>query len=122
MTELFAYLQDVDPMGNATYVTEGELRVVSQMSDDPPPYKDVTPYHSYKRKDTMPLVSGEVAELVFDLLPTSYLFMKGHSIRVAIAGADKDHFALTKTDPPPTLQFYRDDKYASSIELPVIAR
>lgn len=119
----FVYLQDVDPMGNATYVTEGELRALHRkLSDDPPPYKDVALYHSYKRKDTMPLVPGEVAELVFDLLPTSYLFMKGHSIRVAIAGADKDHFTLMKTDPPPILKFYRDDKYMSSIELPVVPR
>ena len=72
------------------------------------------------RKDGMPLVPGEVAELVFDLLPTSYLFKKGHSIRVAIAGADKDHFPLMKEEPAPTLKFFRTSDYPSVIELPVI--
>jgi hypothetical protein len=68
----------------------------------------------------MPLVPGEPAELAFDLLPTSYVFLKGHSIRVAIAGADKNHFPLMKTDPPPTLQFHRSLEHASFIDLPVV--
>ena len=70
----------------------------------------------------MPLVPGEVAELVFDLLPTSYLFRKGHSVRVAIAGADKDHFALMETTPSPKLTFYRNNRRASAITLPVVPR
>jgi hypothetical protein len=119
----FAYLEDVHPDGQVTYITEGQLRALHRkLSVESPPYKDVVPYHSFKRNDAMPLVPGEVAELTFDLLPTSYLFKKGHSIRVAIAGADKDHFTLMKTDPPPTLKFYRSEAYASSIQLSVIPR
>jgi predicted acyl esterase len=74
------------------------------------------------RADAAPLVPGEIAELVFDLPPTSYQFEKGHAIRVAIADADKDRFALLQTDPPPTLKVHRTALHASAIELPVIPR
>jgi putative CocE/NonD family hydrolase len=119
----FVYLEDVEPTGHVTYVTEGELRALHRkVRAEEPPHKLVVPYHTFKREDAMPLVPGEVAELVFDLLPTSYLFKAGHSVRVAIAGADKDHFALMETNPPPTLEFQRNQTYASAIELPVIPR
>jgi len=119
----FVYLEDVDPTGRVTYVTEGQLRALHRaLSDEQPPYKDVVPYRTFERKDAAPLVPGEVAGLLFDLLPTSYLYRKGHSIRVAIAGADKDHFALMKAEPPPTLKFHRNETYSSAIDLPVIPR
>lgn len=119
----FVYLEDVDPTGHVTYVTEGMLRALHRkISDEEPPYKLLVPYHTFKRKDAMPLIPGQVAEVSFGLLPTSYLYQKGHSVRLAIAGADKDHFALLKTDPPPTLQFQRNDAYASAVDLPVIPR
>ncbi len=119
----FAYLEDVGPTGHVTYVTEGQLRALHRrLSDAEPPYATVVPYRTFKRGDAQPLVPGEVAELVFDLLPTSYLFKQGHSVRIALAGADKDHFALLKTDPPPTLTFYRNRSHASAVALPVIPR
>ena len=119
----FVYLEDVDPSGQVTYVTEGMLRALHRkFSADEPPYKMVVPYHTFKKGDATSLVPGEVAELVFDLLPTSYLFKKGHSVRVAIAGADKDHFALMETNPPPELKIYRNAEYSSGIDLPVVPR
>jgi len=119
----FVYLEDVDPSGHVTYVTEGSLRAIHRkLSDGKPPYKLAVPYRTFKRADARSLVPGEVAELVFDLLPTSYLYKKNHSVRVSLAGADKDHFALMKTNPPPTLEFQRTSVHPSSIDLPVIPR
>jgi putative CocE/NonD family hydrolase len=119
----FVYLEDVEPSGHVTYVTEGQLRALHRkLSDEEPPYKMAVPYHTFKKIDAMPLLPDKVTELVFDLLPTSYLFRKGHSIRVAVAGADKDHFALMETTPPPSLKFYRNSVHASAIDLPVIPR
>jgi len=66
------------------------------------------------------LIPGEVAELRFDLLPTSYSFKMGHSIRLAIAGADQDHFA-SFPGAPPTVSIQRSVPYPSCVELPVIA-
>jgi hypothetical protein len=117
-----AYLEDVDEQGGVTYVTEGMLRAMHRkLSDRTPPYRDLVPYRTFSRADAALLEPGEVAELVFDLLPTSYLFRAGHSIRLALAGADKDHFFIPPGEPP-VLCFYRDSARASRIDLPVMAR
>jgi len=117
---VFAYLEDVDPDGRVFAVTEGQLRAVHRKLSAAAPYPDVVPYHSFKRADALPLIPGAVVELVFDLLPTSYLFRRGHSVRLALAGADRDHFATFPGTP--TLQVYRSRQHASHIELPVMPR
>jgi uncharacterized protein len=118
--EFFSYLEDVDPRGRVTYVTEGELRSLHRkLGDGSPPYRQLGVWHSFQRQDSMPLLPGEIAELQFAILPTSYLFKRGHSIRVALAGADKDHFALPD-GPPPVLRFYRESTHASQVDLPVM--
>lgn len=68
--------------------------------------------------DTAPLTVGEPADLTFDLLPTSYLFRAGHRIRVALACADRDHFALIPPTPP-TITVYRQAGRASHVVLPI---
>jgi hypothetical protein len=80
-----------------------------------------------------PLAGGKVVELYFDLLPTSWVFRKGHRIRVSIACADWPTFQLNpnlapnnKPDDPaniiPTVTIYRDAEHPSHIALPVIPR
>ncbi|MDQ3699168.1 MAG: CocE/NonD family hydrolase [Gemmatimonadota bacterium] len=118
----FVYLEEVDEQGQVRYVTEGELRAVHRkLSGDPPPYASIIPYRSYLRRDAAPLVAGQVAELTFDLIPTSYLFRKGRRIRVALAGTDMNHFAVIPAVPP-IVGFYREGARASRIDLPVIPR
>jgi uncharacterized protein len=118
--EFFAYLEDVNPKGRVTYVTEGELRAIHRKVGGEPPYRQVGPYHSFKRADASPLPPGGVTELTFEILPTSYLFKHGHSIRLALGGADKDHFVLMPGQPP-RWRVYRDSVHASRICLPVMA-
>jgi len=118
----FVYLEDVDPEGHVAYVTEGQLRALHRrLSSLEPPYVQLVPYHSFTRADGQALVPGDPAELTFDLLPTSYLFRQGQRIRVAIAGADVDHFALIPPGEPPTIQIYREAGRASRVVLPVVA-
>lgn len=120
--QFFAYLEDVDEKGRVGLVTEGQLRAIHRkLSDEKPPYVIFTPYRTFKRKDAMPMVPGEVGEIVFDLLPTSYLFKKGHSIRLALAGADSSHFALPTGDPP-TWTVHRTTTHPSRVVLPVVSR
>jgi uncharacterized protein len=116
----FVYLEDVDARGRVAYVTEGQLRAINRrLSDAVSPYRQVVPYRTFKRADAQPLVVGEIAELTFDLLPTSYLFQRGHRIRIAIAGADASHFAILPGGPP-TIAVHRSRRHASRIDLPVI--
>ena len=117
----FVYLEDVDPRGRIVYVTEGMLRALHRKLSDAPPYRTPVPYHSFAMADAEPLVPGEVAELVFDLLPISYLFRRGHRIRVAVAGADRDHFEPVPEDPP-LIHVFRDAAHPSHVTLPVVAR
>ena len=121
-TTLFVYLEDVTPEGEVHYVTEGELRALhrtwrpAETTTEP---VLSTPNRTYRRADAAPLIPGEVVPLTLDLLPISYQFKKGHRVRVALAGADKDHFQLLE-GPPPTWQIWHTPDQPSHIELPVV--
>jgi hypothetical protein len=117
----FVYLEEVDEAGKVTYLTEGQLRVIHRnVSKDTPPYTTLVPYHTFKKKDAMPLVPDEIAELKFGLLPTSVLIRKGHRIRVAIAGHDKSVFARIPAEGTPVISVARNRQHASFIDLPVV--
>jgi putative CocE/NonD family hydrolase len=117
----FAYLEDVAPDGRVRYVTEGMLRGLHRRYHPPDPGDPrALPRRSFRRADGAPLVPGEVAELTFELLPTSYVFAAGHRIRLALAGADRDHFALIPADGPPTVHFQRSLAHPSHLVLPIV--
>ncbi len=82
----------------------------------------LTPYHSFKKRDAKPLVPGEVTELTFGLLPTSVLIEKGHRLRIAIAGHDKDTFARIPAEGTPVWTVQRNSVYASHVDLPMRER
>ncbi|WP_445474763.1 CocE/NonD family hydrolase [Methanococcoides methylutens] len=117
----FVYLEDIDESGVVHYITEGMLRGIHRKhSDEIPPYFTLKPYHTFKLKDATPLPRGETVELTFSLLPTSVLIRRGHRIRVAIAGADKDTFARIPSKGIPSLQFSHNQNFASCIRLPIV--
>jgi putative CocE/NonD family hydrolase len=114
------YLEDVFENGNSVYITEGGLRAIHRKVSKNPYVNQETPYHSFAERDAKPLVPGETAELTFELQPTSVLIKKGHKIRVAIAGADKDNFNRIPAQGTPTITVARNKKYSSFITLPVL--
>lgn len=117
---LFAYLEDVTPSGKVRLITEGQLRGLHRkLSTEKPLYDSPVPYHTYLQKDAAPLEPGEIHQFVFDLLPTSYVFKEGHRIRLAIAGADRDHFDVPP-GPPPNLKIYRGALQPSHLVLPTV--
>ena len=121
-TTLFVYLEDVTPEGQVHYVTEGELRALHrkwQPADTTSEPVLSIPARTYRRADAAPLTPGEIVPLTLDLLPISYQFKKGHRIRIALAGADKDHFQPLD-GPPPTWEIWHTSDQPSHIELPVI--
>ncbi|TFF97879.1 MAG: CocE/NonD family hydrolase [Promethearchaeota archaeon] len=120
---IFVYLEDVDEEGNVIYITDGNLRLIHRkVSSEKPPYKTIIPYHSFLKKDALPLVPNEVAEIKFGLHATSVLIKKGHRIRVAIAGADRDMFKRYPAKGKPIITIERNKKYPSFIEIPIISR
>ncbi|MDX2001329.1 MAG: CocE/NonD family hydrolase [Chitinophagales bacterium] len=117
---IFAYLEDVSPDGKVIYVTEGQFRAINRkVSTNSDGYKTVGPFHSYQRKDTLPLVPGQVAQVSFELLPISYQFKQGHQVRITLAGADAQHFDLVG-DLPKNWEIACTPTYPSAIVLPIV--
>ena len=115
---VFAYLEDIRPNGEVRYITEGQLRLIHRRVGTSPVQDDPVPFHSYLRADSRPLVPGEVAEVVFDLLPTSFLFRAGHAIRLAIAGADSAFFDAPLLTSPLIYEVHRGRSHPSRLDLP----
>jgi putative CocE/NonD family hydrolase len=120
---LFTYFEDVDEGGNVTYITDGEFRVIHRkvLSKDQP-YKTLIPYHSFKKEDSAPLIPGKIAEIKFGLHATSVLIKKGHRIKIAIAGADKDTFLRYPSEGRPTITISRNNTNPSYIDIPIIKK
>jgi putative CocE/NonD family hydrolase len=117
----FVYLEDVSPQRAVTYVTEGVLRGIHRkVSEDPSPWKRPVPYHSFLAADAEPMVPGQVTELAIGMEPTSFLFRKGHRIRIAIAGHDATAFRRIPAEGTPVLSVQRNSAFPSSIRLPVV--
>ncbi len=66
------------------------------------------------------MVPGEVTEITFGLLPVSARVRKGHRIRVAVAGHDKDTFARIPAEGEPIVTVHRTPIHSSNIDLPVV--
>ncbi len=115
---VFVYLEDVHPDGAVRYVTEGLLRLIHRQVGVSPIPGDPIPFRSFKRADARRMIPGEVIELVIDLLPTSYVFRTGHSIRLAIAGADSGAFTVPAMASPVAYEVHRDDAHRSRLEVP----
>jgi len=89
----FVYLESLLEDGKAVYLTEGQLRALHRKVSDNPPYRQFTPYHSFRRTDSQPLPPGEEIELQIGLQPISVLLPAGSRLRLSLACADKDTFA-----------------------------
>ncbi len=119
--DVVARIDDVAPDGTASYVgVEGKLRA-SMRALAKPPYENLgLPWHPHTEASRQPLEPGKPVELVFDLMPTSYVFKAGHRIRVTLQFADAR--ATAKVDPAPEITVKHGPDHPSRIILPVIPR
>jgi putative CocE/NonD family hydrolase len=110
-------LSDVAPDGSTrSYQMVGRLRA-SHRKLSPAPYADFgLPYHSHLRKDVEPLRAGQAAEVKFAMTPMSYLFPKGHRIRLSVTFSDPD----TKDGRKAEAAVLSGPRTPSTIELPII--
>lgn len=116
---VFVYLEDVDPNGRSRYITEGGL-LLEHRKLSKNPMADNVPYHSFSQSDAAPMPVNEIEAITFKLWPTSVLIKKGHSIRIAIAGTDKDTFDRVPAEGTPVYKIYRSKANLSFIELPIV--
>ncbi len=116
-----AYLEDVWPDGTVYNITDGVLSAgFRKISTEAPPYINFAHHRTLTRADYAPLVPGRTTELIIDLSPISYVVAKGHRIRIALSGADRDNFPLLPPGRPPTWSVSRGGAQASFIELPTL--
>jgi putative CocE/NonD family hydrolase len=114
-----AYLSEVEPDGSVRYVTEGVLRALHRKESEPEPRQNWSwPFRTFARADAAPMPKGEPQRLRFALLPTAWRFKRGSRIRLAIAGADADHYAQVPHGRPPLIALRRGGAMASSLALP----
>ena len=120
--DIMVILEDVDPSGCSTYISDGRLRV-SLRATTTPPYDFLgLPWHRCYQEDEQKLTPGEPVELVIDMMPTSYVFKEGHRIRLTIIGSLGKvlHLEPPNPDAPKHVKVYRNTLYPSHITLPVI--
>jgi putative CocE/NonD family hydrolase len=120
---IHAYLEDVAPTGRVTYLDEGIFRIIhrKEVHDlTSLPYQPLGPAHSFLRLDAAPMKPGEVATVRFSLFPTSVVVRKGHSIRIALGGADASLFQRYPATGMPTWTIYRETGLFSFLDLPTM--
>jgi putative CocE/NonD family hydrolase len=117
--DLFVYLEEVDGK-KSTYITEGNLRASHRPLSESPFNNLGLPYHRHYQSDLALIPPGKPFELVFGLLPTSYLFRAGNRIRITVACADADNFDTPVLKPAPKIRLIRDTAHPSFVELPII--
>ena len=106
-----------------TYLTEGELRALHRRISNEPVADKASGAVSYVHEERRDAAgAGQIAELKFGLQPISVLVKKGHRLRVAIAGHDKETFIRIPAEGTPTIAVQRNSRAISMIELPVIKR
>ncbi len=118
---VFAYIEDVAPDGRVTYITEGQIRAIHRRPADPAtlPYDPGPAPHAFTRAAALPVVPGETFTLAFKLFATAALIRRGHRIRLAIAGADRDTFAPIPAGQPEHFTIHRGGPEPSGITLPL---
>jgi len=111
----------VDSLGNVSMLTEGELRFIHRkISTEKATFNGFGPNHSFLKKDGLLMTPGKVEKVSFSMLPTSVVVPKGSSIRLSIAGHDKDTFSRYPAKGEPIYSIYRNKTRPSKLILPVI--
>jgi putative CocE/NonD family hydrolase len=119
---LHVYLTELDESGEH-YITEGVLRALHRKDAADTPHRRTSwPTHSFARRDAAPLVPGKPERMRIALLPVSWGLRKGSRIRLAIAGADVDHYAQVPHGRPPTLTLHHGGEMPSRLTLPLAWR
>jgi putative CocE/NonD family hydrolase len=120
---LFAYLEDIDEQGAATYITEGMFRLIHRaIPTDDPGSRMFGPFHSFRRADAQPMPEGVPQLIAFDLLPISVELKRGHRIRLSLGGADASAFArIPAVGEAPEYGIHFGGATATRIQLPVMS-
>ena len=113
-------LEDVAPDGSVKVVTEGRLKASLRKLNDAPWKLPNLPWHRAYAEDEQLLKAGEPVRLQFDLMPTSYVWAKGHRIQFTFTGSDHRERARNANAQPATVTLLSDPAHPSRVSLPVV--
>lgn len=113
---VMTYLLDLGPDGRVTYISEGQLRAIHRRAPDAESHP-LGPDRSFAKADAAPVAPGEIVELSFAALPTSYLVRRGHALRLVVTLGDSDHFAPIAGGAS-EIEIICDERHASRVDLP----
>lgn len=116
---VFAYLEDIAPDGSLAMVSEGRLKASLRKLNQPAWNNAGLPWHRSYVEDEQKLKPGEPVEMVFDLLPTSYIFRKGHRLQVTIAGSDPRE-RIRVPGEAPVISILAEPGRMSKVMLPIV--
>lgn len=119
---LFLYVEDVAPDGTVRVVTEGRLKASLRKPGVAPWNLPGIPWHRAFAEDAQPLEPGVPARLRFDIMPTSWVFGKGHRVQFTLTGADWRERARDPAAQPATISVISDRAHPSSVSLPIVGR
>jgi len=115
--DCFVYLSDVYPDGFSQYITEGQIKLSHRKLSKPPYDTFGLPYHSGLQDDLLPPCE-EPEEVIIDLLPTSYVISKEHSLRISMNAADINNAELCEQKGE--FRIYYGKRHPSNIQLPML--
>jgi predicted acyl esterase len=107
---VFAYLFAIDPAGRPHYLSEGQLMLRHRKAAS-----GTTRLHTYRRRDALPVTSGEAMDVRIPLLPISALVPAGGRLKLLLASGDTPTFEVTPSYEASILP-------SSSLELPLAER
>lgn len=117
---LFLYVEDVAPDGTVRVVTEGRLKASLRKLGEAPWTLPGIPWHRAYAEDAQPLEPGKPAQLVFDIMPASWVFQKGHKVQFTFTGSDWRERARDPKSQPATITLVSDREHPSTVSLPLI--
>ncbi|MGY1411012.1 MULTISPECIES: CocE/NonD family hydrolase [unclassified Luteimonas] len=117
--DVLARLDDIAPDGtvaSASHYMLGQLRATHRALAQAPYDTGSRPYQSHRSGDVLQVEPGQPMELVFELLPMSYVFRAGHRMRMNLS------FARPHSHPqePGTVRILRTAQHPSVVLLPVV--
>jgi putative CocE/NonD family hydrolase len=116
---LFAYLEDLGPGGSVTEVTEGRQRAALRATAQAPWSLPGTPWHRGWQQDAQPLPDEQPVSVEFDLMPTSYVFGRGHRVQLTVTGADYRESARDSHAEGMQITLLSDSTQPAYLDLPV---
>lgn len=112
---VFVYLEDVDPSGRVTYLTEGKRRLIFQADN---PAARLAPEPLLTRAASRALEPNEVATINIPLDAVSALVRAGHRIRLSIAGHDASGYRRYPSTGEVVFSIQRNAVSPSYLDLP----